>query len=281
VGRHRDDRTRRPHHRAGRDDRRRHRHRDDRGNRLQLRHRRQVHQHRHRHRRRGIRRHRRRRDDRHRHRLRHRDAGRHRDADPDAVHRDRAHPLRDAGACCQVKRHRDGDRHRDAGRRRDAAAHPAGVAPDARRAAGWRTGCYRRAAGAAHRAWDRRPGPGRDADPVWVPGRAGLRVTAPTRQEQQEQGQPELLRWLRVPAVPREPAAGWVRAAVPRERGLPAWVHWAGDPVSEPKRPLHRENRHWSRAWGRRHPCRRRACRHPMTHEDAARRVLPPSTTPI
>ena len=196
---HRDGRMHRPHHRADRDDRHRRRHLGVHGNHPL------PHQHRHRERRRDrLRRHRG--SYRHRRRL-HRDVHpgrgpaevRHRDAVPDVVRHGREHWSPDEEAYCLGSRHRDAGRRRDAGcllplvRRR--AAEPAGEESRAQPAVGSRTGCCRRAADAAHRAWVHR-----------APARAG-----PLAGHQELPGQlrPE----------PREPLGADAAGAGRRRRG--------------------------------------------------------------
>ena len=77
----------------------------------------------------------------------------------------------------------------------------------------------------------------------------------------------------------------WRHLPVLRVPALPAWVRWAEVRGSATRSPIRQERswrrypHHWRRARG---PCRLRpCCRRPKTHEDAAQRVLPPSTTPI
>lgn len=263
---------RRRHHRAGPDGhRRRHRHRDHHrrdghGNhRPQRRHRRRRH---HRdHRCGSCRRHHR--DDHRRHRdpggVRHRGVGR-RD---DRAHRDGRRA--DAEACCRVWHHRD-EAHPDGGhRRRGRGADPADAEPDARPAARWRTGCYRRAEAGACRAWARQD---RDADRGW--GRAETaRVPAEQRGPPTLPGPPGRAAQRgpgRAPEVRPEPG-GPVWDPAPAARSRPTRCR-----LPEPRAGLVRRcPQPWpGTAWPERTACRRQ-----KIHEGAGRRVLPPSTTPI
>jgi hypothetical protein len=203
-----------PRHRADRDGLRRHRHLGGRGNRRRERHR-------------GLRRHRRRhhgsyrlhlhRGDRRGDHRRRRDHG-HRGLA--AGHRDdrlrRAVRLADAGACCRAWRQDEG-RHPVVGGRLGEAVrqHPAAAAGrDARRAAGWRTGCCRRAERAGLAGGHRASASGhREPAEHWVPQRRG---PAPARAGPAVR-QP--------PRGRREPGAPAGRpGAVRQAAGLPAWV---------------------------------------------------------
>lgn len=135
---------------------------------------------------------------------------------------------------------------------------PADVARGAQPAALRRRGCCRPVARAQHRAWDQasRPdaGPGRPEQVLPRPG-------APQRPVSEQE--PKVRREAPAPEAPRPPA--------PQPSSARAWAHRAwGRPSWEQPRclPPHR--------WTRRQRAYRR---HRMTHEDAARRGLPPSMT--